>query len=180
MVKISGVMILFGAVIYLAGIYIGMLVMLPLCMFLHGERSGKIMAGITAFILLFIFLVFDVGLKVPRPWGFWAIISVERGLTNMDAFMQALAAVFAPAALFYTFLGVLFGILCGAMPGLSAVMASSIMLPFTFSLKDTGIMMLLGIFCGAIYGGSITAILINTPGTANSAAHLPGRISHGP
>lgn len=88
----------------------------------------------------------------------------------MDAFMQALAAVFAPAALFYTFLGVLFGILCGAMPGLSAVMAVSIMLPFTFSLKDTGIMMLLGIFCGAIYGGSITAILINTPGTANSAA----------
>lgn len=64
----------------------------------------------------------------------------------MDAFMQALAAVFAPAALFYTFLGVLFGILCGAMPGLSAVMAVSIMLPFTFSLKDTGIMMLLGIF----------------------------------
>lgn len=88
----------------------------------------------------------------------------------MDAFMQAAALVFSPAALFYTFLGVLFGILCGAMPGLSAVMAVSIMLPFTFSLKDTGIMMLLGIFCGAVYGGSITAILINTPGTANSAA----------
>ncbi len=88
----------------------------------------------------------------------------------MDAFLQAAALVFSPAALFYTFLGVLFGILCGAMPGLSAVMAVSIMLPFTFSLKDTGIMMLLGIFCGAVYGGSITAILINTPGTANSAA----------
>ena len=83
----------------------------------------------------------------------------------MDAFLQAAALVFTPAALFYTFLGVLFGILCGAMPGLSAVMAVSIMLPFTFSLKDTGIMMLLGIFCGAVYGGSITAILINTPGT---------------
>lgn len=88
----------------------------------------------------------------------------------MDAFMQALTAVFAPAALFYMFIGVLFGILCGAMPGLSAVMAVSIMLPFTFSLKDAGIMMLLGIFCGAVYGGSITAVLINTPGTANSAA----------
>lgn len=88
----------------------------------------------------------------------------------LDTFMQAMAAVFAPSALFYMFIGVLFGILCGAMPGLSAVMAVSIMLPFTFSLKDTGIMMLLGIFCGAIYGGSITAILINTPGTANSAA----------
>lgn len=89
---------------------------------------------------------------------------------NMDAFMQALSAVLAPSALFYMFIGVLFGILCGAMPGLSAVMAVSIMLPFTFGLKDVGIMMLLGIFCGAVYGGSITAILINTPGTANSAA----------
>ena len=69
MVKISGLMILFGAIIYLAGIYIGMLVMLPLCMFLHGERNGKMMAGITTFILLFIFLVFDIGLKVPLPMG---------------------------------------------------------------------------------------------------------------
>lgn len=68
-VKISGLMILFGAIIYLAGIYIGMLVMLPLCMFLHGERNGKMMAGITTFILLFIFLVFDIGLKVPLPMG---------------------------------------------------------------------------------------------------------------
>lgn len=43
--------------------------MLPLCMFLHGERNGKMMAGITTFILLFIFLVFDIGLKVPLPMG---------------------------------------------------------------------------------------------------------------
>ena len=88
----------------------------------------------------------------------------------MDAFLQAAALVFTPTSLIYMFLGVFFGILCGAMPGLSAVMAVSILLPFTFSLDQAGIMMLLGTFCGAIYGGSITAILINTPGTANSAA----------
>ena len=81
----------------------------------------------------------------------------------MDAFLQAAALVFTPTSLIYMFLG-------GAMPGLSAVMAVSILLPFTFSLDQAGIMMLLGTFCGAIYGGSITAILINTPGTANSAA----------
>ena len=80
----------------------------------------------------------------------------------MDAFLQAAAAVFTPSALFFMLVGTFFGILCGAMPGLSAVMAVSILLPFTFSLKGTGIMMLLGTFCGAIYGGSITAILINT------------------
>ena len=80
----------------------------------------------------------------------------------MDAFLQAAALVFTPTSLIYMFLGVFFGILCGAMPGLSAVMAVSILLPFTFSLDQAGIMMLLGTFCGAIYGGSITAILINT------------------
>lgn len=69
------------------------------------------------------------------------------------------------------FLGALFGILCGAMPGLSAIMAMTILMPFTFSLDGLyGILMLLGVFCGAVYGGSITAILINTPGTANAAA----------
>ncbi|MCL2001090.1 MAG: tripartite tricarboxylate transporter permease, partial [Planctomycetes bacterium] len=57
------------------------------------------------------------------------------------------------------------------MPGLSVVMGLTLILPFTFSIDASGgIFMLLGSFCGAIYGGSITAILINTPGTANSAA----------
>jgi putative tricarboxylic transport membrane protein len=44
-------------------------------------------------------------------------------------------------------------------------------LPFTFGMSNTtGILMLLGIFCGGTYGGSVSAILINTPGTANAAA----------
>lgn len=68
-VKICGVMILFGILIYVAGIYAGMLVMLPLCMLLHGERSVKIMAALTVGIMAFIFLVFDIGLKVPLPMG---------------------------------------------------------------------------------------------------------------
>lgn len=101
--------------------------------------------------------------------------------------MTAAQQVFSVSGLLYTLWGVFFGILCGAMPGLSAVMALTLMLPLTFSVKGAGIMMLVGIFCGAIYGGSITAILINTPGTANSAAtcldgypmahkmHQPGR-----
>ena len=57
------------------------------------------------------------------------------------------------------------------MPGMSSPMGLSIMLPFTFQLHGyAGIMMLLGIFCGSIYGGSISASLLNTPGTAASAA----------
>lgn len=89
----------------------------------------------------------------------------------MNHLIQALPVVFSFQSLLYIFWGVLFGMTCGALPGLSAVMAITLMLPLTFSLEGSmGIMMLIGIFCGAVYGGSITAILINTPGTANSAA----------
>ena len=89
----------------------------------------------------------------------------------METFAAALSIVFSLQGIACIAAGTLFGILCGAMPGLSCCMALTIMLPFTFSLEGSnGILMLLGIFCGAIYGGSITAILINTPGTANSAA----------
>lgn len=89
----------------------------------------------------------------------------------MEVFSSAFSIVFSIQGIACIAAGTLFGILCGAMPGLSCCMALTIMLPFTFSLEGSnGILMLLGIFCGAIYGGSITAILINTPGTANSAA----------
>lgn len=89
----------------------------------------------------------------------------------MDSLMAALTQVFQPYNLLIIFSGTLFGILVGAMPGLSSIMGLAIIMPFTFSIGGiSGILMLLGVFCGAIYGGSITAILINTPGTANSAA----------
>ena len=87
------------------------------------------------------------------------------------AFTQSLALVLTPMGLLSSLGGVLCGIFVGVMPGLSSVMGMSIMLPVALSLNgNLGVLMMLGIFCGAIYGGSITAIMINTPGTANSAA----------
>nr|WP_276322470.1 tripartite tricarboxylate transporter permease [Halomonas neptunia] len=63
------------------------------------------------------------------------------------------------------------GILIGALPGLTATMAVAVLAPFTFFMDATiGIPFLLGIYKGAIYGGSIPAILVNTPGTAAAAA----------
>lgn len=89
----------------------------------------------------------------------------------MEHLMAALLVVLQPFNIAMIFVGTLIGILVGAMPGLSSIMGLSIMMPLTLSLKGSaGILMLLGVFCGAIYGGSITAILIKTPGTANSAA----------
>ena len=67
--------------------------------------------------------------------------------------------------------GVSMGIIIGCMPGLSAAMGVALMLPMTFTMEpDTGLIVLGAIYCGAIFGGSISAILIHTPGTPASAA----------
>ena len=61
------------------------------------------------------------------------------------------------------FLGVLAGIIIGALPGLSATMAVAILVPFTFALEpSSGLIVLGAIYTGAIFGGSWSAILINT------------------
>jgi len=68
-------------------------------------------------------------------------------------------------------LGSFFGIIIGAIPGLTATMGIALLIPFTFGMTPiTGIVMLLGIYTGAIYGGGIASILINTPGTPAAAA----------
>lgn len=71
----------------------------------------------------------------------------------------------------YMVVGVAGGICIGALPGLTATMGVALLLPLTFGMDASqGILMLLGIYCGAIYGGSISAILLHTPGTPASAA----------
>ncbi|MBE8718275.1 tripartite tricarboxylate transporter permease [Cellvibrio polysaccharolyticus] len=65
--------------------------------------------------------------------------------------------------------GVLIGIILGALPGLSVTMAVALLFPLTLGMNSAdGIIMLLGIYVGGIYGGSIPAILLNTPGTPAS------------
>lgn len=78
---------------------------------------------------------------------------------------------FSPEVLFYMVMGVAAGICIGALPGLTATMGVALLLPLTFGMDaSAGILMLLGIYVGAIYGGSISAILLHTPGTPASAA----------
>lgn len=63
------------------------------------------------------------------------------------------------------------GIVIGGLPGLTATLGVSILLPFTFTMDpSTGLIMLGAIWCGAMYGGSISAILLNIPGTPSSIA----------
>jgi putative tricarboxylic transport membrane protein len=74
-----------------------------------------------------------------------------------------------PMNLFYCFLGVLIGTLVGVLPGLGPVAAMSLLLPATFHTSPVAsIIMLSGIYYGAMYGGSTTSILVNIPGEAAS------------
>ena len=74
-----------------------------------------------------------------------------------------------PINLFYCFLGCLIGTLVGVLPGLGPTAAMSLLLPTTFHITPvTAIIMLAGIYYGAMYGGSTTSILVNIPGEAAS------------
>ena len=79
------------------------------------------------------------------------------------------SVVFEPMNLFYCFTGVLVGTLVGVLPGLGPVAAMSLLLPATFHTTPVAsIIMLAGIYYGAMYGGSTTSILVNIPGEAAS------------
>lgn len=89
----------------------------------------------------------------------------------MGDIISAIPLVFNIPTILCSLLGVAVGILFGAVPGFTGVMAIAIVLPFTFSLDaSSGIIMLFSCFCGGCFGGSITAILIGTPGAPEAAA----------
>ncbi len=71
--------------------------------------------------------------------------------------------------LFFCLLGVSVGMFIGVLPGLGPVAGTAILIPLTFGLgPTTAIIMLSGIFYAAMYGGTITSVLINTPGESAS------------
>ena len=72
-------------------------------------------------------------------------------------------------SLFYCFVGCLWGTIVGVLPGLGPLAGMTLLLPLTFGLDPAnGIIMLTGIFYGAMYGGSTTSILVRIPGEAAS------------
>ena len=77
----------------------------------------------------------------------------------------------SPVNILAMFASTVVGVTIGCLPGLSAAMGVALLLPVTFGMDPaTGLIVLGGIYCGAIFGGSISAILIHTPGTPASAA----------
>ncbi|HEX5077635.1 MAG TPA: tripartite tricarboxylate transporter permease [Geminicoccaceae bacterium] len=84
--------------------------------------------------------------------------------------LHAIQANLQLSHLFVVLVGTLAGLIIGALPGLSAVSGVALLLPFTFGMEPAqGLIMLAAVYMSAEYGGSISAILINTPGTSGAA-----------
>ena len=87
----------------------------------------------------------------------------------LDHIFFGFEVAFQPLNLLFCFIGVLIGTLVGVLPGLGPVAAISLLLPATFHTPPVAsIIMLSGIYYGAMYGGSTTSILVNIPGEAAS------------
>jgi putative tricarboxylic transport membrane protein len=91
----------------------------------------------------------------------------------LEGLAYGFSVALAPANLFACLIGVLVGTLVGVLPGIGPVGAMALLLPSTFSLEPaTALIMLAGIYYGAMYGGSTTSILVNVPGEAGSVVTL--------
>lgn len=87
----------------------------------------------------------------------------------IEHIISGFEAIFSIGPILGIITGVIIGIIFGAIPGISGIMAIAIVLPLTFYVDPVvGITMLLAVYKAGIYGGSISAILINTPGAAAS------------
>lgn len=83
--------------------------------------------------------------------------------------IDGIVAALSPMSILFAACGVVLGIIFGAIPGLTATFGIALLIPVTFLMEPVhGMIMLAGIYAGAIYGGSISAILLNIPGTPAS------------
>lgn len=89
----------------------------------------------------------------------------------MELFELGIQNVFQPSCLILILFGTFFGIIFGAIPGLTATMGVALLIPFTFNMPSIeGIALLIGVFIGGISGGLISASLLGMPGTPSSVA----------
>jgi len=83
----------------------------------------------------------------------------------IEHYVAAFSTILLPSNMLVMLLGGLWGIIAGALPGISTSMGVVLLIPFTFTLSPiTAFTMLVSAYCGGITGGSITAVLFGIPG----------------
>ncbi|GAA1823284.1 tripartite tricarboxylate transporter permease [Nesterenkonia flava] len=89
---------------------------------------------------------------------------------DLTPVLEGFQVVLQPQNFLFCLLGVLVGMVIGVLPGLGPAATIAILLPLTYGMEPvTAIIMLAGIFYGAIYGGTVTAVLLKLPGETSSA-----------
>ena len=91
-------------------------------------------------------------------------------METLDLLLGGFATALQPVNLAFALIGCILGTLVGIMPGIGPVAGTALLLPLTFKLDATAsIIMLSAIYYGAMYGGTLTSVLVNVPGEAASA-----------
>ena len=87
-------------------------------------------------------------------------------MTAFSDLLQGFATVLSPVNLIFALVGVTLGTFVGVLPGIGPALTIALLLPVTYGLDDPAgaFIMFAGIYYGAMYGGSTTSILLNTPG----------------
>src|SRR5258705_5189742 len=94
-------------------------------------------------------------------------------MAPIEGLLYGFSVALTPGIVLACFVGVLVGTIVGVLPGIGPVGAMALLLPSTFAMHPaTALIMLAGIYYGAMYGGSTTSILVNVPGEAGSVVTL--------
>ena len=89
----------------------------------------------------------------------------------LDGILQGLSTAFMPINLLLLFVGCFAGTFIGMLPGLGPVSAIALMIPITYGFDpSSGLILMAGVYYGAVFGGSTSAILINAPGVSGAVA----------
>lgn len=92
-------------------------------------------------------------------------------LESLSSLMYGFGVALDPINIFYVFVGVFAGTIIGMLPGLGPISALALMIPITFSMNPaSGLILMSGVYYGAIFGGSTSSILLNAPGVAGTVA----------
>src|ERR671917_948110 len=90
---------------------------------------------------------------------------------TFSSLLQGFSVALTPLNLLWGFIGVMLGTFIGVLPGVGPALTVAMLMPLTVRLDPTGaLIMFAGIYYGAMYGGSTTTILLNTPGESASIA----------
>src|SRR3970040_1746903 len=90
-------------------------------------------------------------------------------MESLSALFRGFGVALQPASLFWAFVGVVLGTIVGILPGIGPALTVALLLPVTFHLQPVyAFIIFAGIYYGAMYGGSTTSILMNTPGESGS------------